>query len=115
MGAVGEVMTSLWKLAGTALALAAALAIDASATSQVPAPQKKPPVARAVPPAPAYIHGRVTDLGKGFNGRVGIAVRSIDDGWSTGWNEWDSVQNGNCPVSTPAPPPATAGWWCYPE
>jgi beta-lactamase class A len=27
----------------------------------------------------------VTELGRTFDGRVGIAVRSIDEGWSTGW------------------------------
>jgi len=27
----------------------------------------------------------VTELGRGFSGQVGIAVRSIDEGWSTGW------------------------------
>ena len=36
-------------------------------------------------PAPHYIRDRVDELGRGFNGRVGIAVRSIDDGWATGW------------------------------
>jgi beta-lactamase class A len=36
--------------------------------------------------APQYLAGRVDQLGKGFNGRVGIAVRSIDEGWSTSWN-----------------------------
>jgi beta-lactamase class A len=81
-------MTSVWKRIGTALALAATASVGASATSQTPAPapQKRPlPAARAVPPAPAYIQGRVTELGRGFDGLVGIAVRSIDEGWSTGW------------------------------
>src|SRR5438045_533230 len=79
-------MTSLWKWSGTALALAAAATVGASATSQAPVSRKPaPPAARPIPPAPAYIQGRVTELGRGFNGRVGIAVRSIDEGWSTGW------------------------------
>src|SRR4029079_3303953 len=78
-------MTSLWKRIGTGLALAAAASVGASATSQGPVPLKKSPVARPVPPAPAYIQGRVAELGRGFDGRVGIAVRSIDEGWSTGW------------------------------
>jgi beta-lactamase class A len=38
-----------------------------------------------MPGAPVYIGSRVTELGQGFAGRVGIAVRSIDAGWSTGW------------------------------
>jgi beta-lactamase class A len=78
-------MTSFWKRSGTALTLAAAASISASAMSQAPAPRKSAAVARPAPPAPAYIQGRVTELGRGFNGRVGIAVRSIDEGWSTGW------------------------------
>jgi len=79
-------MTSLLKRARTALTLAAAASIGASATGQGP-PQahKAPPAARPVPPAPTYIRDRVTELGRGFNGQVGIAVRSIDEGWSAGW------------------------------
>lgn len=77
-------MTSLWKRVGTGLALAAAASVGASATSQAPAPQA-PPAAHPVPPAPAYIRDRVTELGRGFDGQVGIAVRSIDEGWSAGW------------------------------
>lgn len=81
-------MTSLWKLVGTGLALAAAASVGAYATSQTPAPEGRrqaPQVARPAPPAPAYIQSRVTELGRSFDGRVGIAVRSIDEGWSTGW------------------------------
>jgi beta-lactamase class A len=36
-------------------------------------------------PAPQFIADRIDQLGQTFDGRVGIAVRSIDDGWSTGW------------------------------
>ncbi len=81
-------MTSYWKRIGTGLALAAAASVGASATSQLapaPQPRKASPAPTPVPPAPAYIQGRVTELGKGFDGQVGIAVRSIDEGWSTGW------------------------------
>jgi len=79
-------MTSLWKRVGTGLALAAAAAVGASATNQGSLPRKTaPPAMRPIPPAPSYIQGRVTELGRSFNGRVGIAVRSIDEGWSTGW------------------------------
>ena len=81
-----DVMTSLWKLTGSALALAAAGSVGASATSQSTAPQHKiPRAARPAPTAPAYIRDRVTELGQGFDGRVGIAVRSIDEGWAVGW------------------------------
>jgi beta-lactamase class A len=36
-------------------------------------------------PAPQYLRDQVISLGREFNGRVGIAVRSVDDGWSVGW------------------------------
>jgi beta-lactamase class A len=80
-------MTSLGKRIGTGLALAAAASVGASAASQAPAPQpqKRAPTARPAPAAPSYIRDRVNELGRNFNGRVGIAVRSIDEGWSTGW------------------------------
>jgi beta-lactamase class A len=40
----------------------------------------------ARPGAPAYLENQVDRLGKAFNGRVGIAVRSVEDGWTTSWN-----------------------------
>ena len=81
-------MTSLWKRIGTGLALTATASVGASANNQGPAPQqplRAAPAPKPIPPAPAYIRGRVTELGRGFSGQVGIAVRSIDEGWSTGW------------------------------
>jgi beta-lactamase class A len=69
------------------VAIAAAVAVAASATSHSPADKHhataKP--VRPAPPAPQFITDRINQLGQGFNGRVGIAVQSIDDGWSTGW------------------------------
>ena len=38
------------------------------------------------PQSPTYLANQVDKLGAGFNGRVGIAVRSVDEGWSTSWN-----------------------------
>lgn len=35
--------------------------------------------------APEYLRDELNELGRGFEGRVGIAVRSVDDGWSVGW------------------------------
>ena len=49
----------------------------------VPAPSQSPPVLRPV--APAMLNDRVRQLGREFNGQVGIAIRSVDDGWVTGW------------------------------
>ena len=81
-------MTSIGKRIGLGLASLAAAMLPSSAATQSAAPvharETAPPV-RPAPPAPPYIRDRVNDLGRAFNGRVGIAVRSIDDGWSTGW------------------------------
>jgi beta-lactamase class A len=68
----------------------ACTAVSASAATQTPAPQpavRAPAVQRALPaaPAPQFIRDRVADLGRAFDGRVGIAVRSVDEGWATGW------------------------------
>ncbi|HYI42643.1 MAG TPA: serine hydrolase [Sphingomicrobium sp.] len=93
-------MTSFWSRVAIALALVGmtqvgAAAIKAGNEAEAPkaAPKsaaKKPaqmqaaPVALA-PRAPAYIEQRVDALGKAFDGRVGIAVKSVDDGWATSW------------------------------
>jgi beta-lactamase class A len=81
-----EGMTSAWKRVGFGLAILAAASVSASAATQS-APARDPLAPLPVRPAapPPYIRDRVTELGRGFDGRVGIAVRSIDDGWSTGW------------------------------
>ena len=81
-------MTSLSKRIGIGLTVTAVVSVAAYATSQAPVSngaRRAPPAAKAAPPAPAYIRDRVAELGRGFDGRVGIAVRSIDEGWSTGW------------------------------
>jgi len=81
-------MTSVGKRIGLALLLVAAASVSASAATQMRVPQRPHPTAATVRPAPMpppYIRDRVNELGRSFNGRVGIAVKSIDDGWSTGW------------------------------
>ena len=94
-------MTSLWRSVGLALALAGLTQVGAAAIKpDAPRPPKaadKPekklgqasarPVKQAV--APVYLRDRLDELGKGFNGLVGIAVRSVDDGWETGWKDDD--------------------------
>jgi beta-lactamase class A len=88
MRAVPEAMTSLWKWAGMGLTLAAAASVAALATSTTPVPAPavvEASTAKAVPPAPVFIVSRVTGLGQTFNGQVGIAVKSVDEGWSAGW------------------------------
>ena len=94
-------MTSLWRNVGLALSLAgltqvgaAAIRPDAARPPKAAAkPEKKAPQASARPvkpvAAPAYLRDRVDQLGQGFNGLVGIAVRSVDDGWETGWKDND--------------------------
>ena len=81
-------MTSLEKRLGLGLASAAMLQVSAAAAVQQVAPAP-PPVAQPRPAiqaqAPAFLRGRVNDLGRSFNGRVGIAVRSVDEGWTIGW------------------------------
>jgi beta-lactamase class A len=80
-------MTSVSKQIAAALALSVATAVGVSAMSHAPAPPIKPKhaAAKLVPAAPAFIAWHIPELGQGFNGQVGIAVKSIDDGWSTGW------------------------------
>jgi beta-lactamase class A len=83
-------MTSVWERIGVGLAIVAATAVVASAASHKPAPKHSRPAAAAVrpaPPAPQYIRDQIRQLGSGFDGQVGIAVKSIDDGWSTGWKD----------------------------
>ena len=95
-------MTSLWRGIGLALALAGLTQVGAAAIKSgegarpaktAAKPEKKiaRPAARPARtvPAPAYIRDRVDELGKGFNGLVGIAVRSVDDGWESGWKDDD--------------------------
>src|SRR6478672_4222502 len=79
-------MTSVWKRIGLSLTLVAASSVTAFAATQSPAPERpRAAPARPVSPAPPYIRDRINELGRGFNGRVGIAVRSIDEGWAIGW------------------------------
>ena len=83
-------MTSLEKHLGLGLVSAAMLQVSAAAAVQQAAPAPPPtpqprPAVHAQAQAPAFLRGRVNDLGRSFNGRVGIAVRSVDEGWTVGW------------------------------
>ena len=80
-------MTSVTKRFGLGLVAAALTQVGASAANQPALPPARPAVApRLRPmPAPAALRDRINDLGRSFNGRVGIAVRSVDDGWTVGW------------------------------
>ena len=53
------------------------------------APSSKRAAPKPAPQAPRDLQDRISELGKGFDGRVGIAVKSIDDVWIAGWNAND--------------------------
>ena len=90
-------MTSVQQLlgrhVGLGLVILAAAQVGASAATQPPYPQPTAPQApyqvlqpvRPAARAPQYLSDRVDELGRKFDGRVGIAVKSVDEGWSTGW------------------------------
>jgi beta-lactamase class A len=84
-------MTSSWRRFGLALVLVAGAQVSASATTQPGIAQSmpRPAYVRATPSPPQYIRDRVNQLGGQFNGRVGIAVKSVDEGWSVGWKADD--------------------------
>ena len=99
-------MTSLWSRFGLACALAGLTQVGAAAmkSAEMPAPvraapEKSAPAKPAVrlaqaapqPPAPrpvqapSYLRDRITALGRQFSGEVGIAVKSVDQGWTAAW------------------------------
>ena len=85
-------MTSLGRSLGLGLVIVATTQVSASAAAlphaRAKASRPAAPPVRAVP-APEYIQERLQELGRGFDGLVGIAVRSIDDGWEAGWKDHD--------------------------
>lgn len=85
-------MTSLGKTFGFGLIVVAAAQVSASAATQPrhhpkPAPTHHKAAPKPAVPAPGYISNQIDALGRAFDGRVGIAVRSIDEGWETGWKD----------------------------
>jgi len=79
-------MTSLGNRIGLAVVMAALAQVSASAASQVAPRRAAPPIVRpAASQPPGYLRDRVTALGSQFDGRVGIAVKSVNDGWAMGW------------------------------
>ena len=65
------------------LQVSAAAAIHQASAPPVPAAQPRP--RRSRQQAPAFLRDRINELGRSFNGRVGIAVKSVDEGWTIGW------------------------------
>jgi beta-lactamase class A len=94
-----EVMTSRWeRLAFGLIVIGTASVVASAAPKSQPAKHTRPP-AHAVHPAPSapqYIRDRISALGRGFNGRVGIAVRSIDEGWTAGWKANELYPQQSC-------------------
>src|SRR5689334_1451053 len=85
-------MTSVGKCVGIGLVVVAAAQVSASAATQPsrhpkPAPAHHKLAAKPATPAPGALSDRIDELGRAFDGRVGIAVRSIDEGWETGWKD----------------------------
>ena len=88
-------MTSIWSRFGLSVSIALGASVGASATIQAPRPAPAPaptrptPVTRATVPPPAALHSQIVALGRAFDGQVGIAVQSIDNGWELGWKDDD--------------------------
>ena len=83
-------MPSIWISAGMTLLAAShvgtSAVIQTLTSSAGTAVAAQPHPARAVA-APRFIDKKINDLGRAFDGQVGIAVESVEDGWSAGWNE----------------------------
>lgn len=92
-------MTSLWSRAGLAVATGIMAQVGSSASAPDPLaplpvqPQPQPLVQRMqaprplfTAPAPAALHSRINAIGRQFDGKAGIALVSLRDGWQTGWN-----------------------------
>ena len=89
-------MTSFRKPVGLGLLIASAAAVaQMSASASVrPAPagqrvsalQPSPHAVRLRAPAPATLRDQIAALGRDFDGKAGIAVVSLGDGWEADWN-----------------------------
>jgi beta-lactamase class A len=81
-------MTSVGRRFGLGLACAALTQVAASAAIQpgVPASRQSVRPRAASVPAPADLHQQVVALGRAFDGKAGIAVVSLRDGWEIDWN-----------------------------
>ena len=80
-------MTSVARRLGLSLLLTAVTASCLALTARPArgAGRSVPNEHKRTVPAPQYLRAEIDRLGQGFDGHVGIAVKSIDDGWSTGW------------------------------
>ena len=84
-------MAQLLALVPTLILTASFVQAQPARTARAPGKSAQPVRPdRAVQPAPSLaqrlLETRIQELGRGFEGEVGIAVREIDSGWSTSWN-----------------------------
>src|SRR4051794_25831579 len=81
-------MTSLGRRLGLAMACVAMLQVGASAAVPAKAPPSPPkPARKSAPiPAPAALQQQVSALARTFDGKAGIAIVSLRDGWEMDWN-----------------------------
>lgn len=82
-------MTSFGRRLGLGLMMAAMAQVGASAAVQPARPkptQAKSHPARARAPAPAALQRQISALGRAFDGKAGIAIVSLNDGWEADWN-----------------------------
>src|SRR5690348_16023881 len=87
----GGIMTSVGRRLGLAVACAAMLQVGASAAvpttpTRSAKPAMKPAPRRAPVPAPVALKQQVLTLAQCFDGKAGIAIVSLRDGWEIGWN-----------------------------
>ncbi len=80
-------MTSTKRISpGFFIAVAVAATVSAGSHPHAAKASRKAERAAHQPaPPPEYIHNEIQRLGQGFDGQVGIAVKSIDDGWIICW------------------------------
>lgn len=92
-------MTSSWERFALGPLVLALASVAASASTKAPAPVRLRHASAAVrlyPPAPKYIGDRIKELGRGFDGRVGIAVQSVDEGWTASWKGHELYPQQSC-------------------
>ena len=92
-------MTSLSKPLGLALSAALMAQVSASAAAPRKAPVARPdrtPPTPAALPAPDDLRDRVTGLARAFDGKAGIAIVSLRDGWEIGWNRTSLFPQQSC-------------------
>lgn len=77
-------MTS-WRHFSVCVVLFAVGASSSAATAAIDAAGFTTRATRSASNAPQYLRDQLNALGRSFDGSVGIAVRSIDDGWNVGW------------------------------